>query len=429
MSHVSHLSTSGAPDSASQGAADPDHRGRAPDGRASQRLWDAAARGDIQALRSCLRDGADPNFMTALHFAAVAKRVHAYVFLAAMGIDQSIKHDGYTAWDLGTEKFRKKVKAMQEHPSASEASSPLDSIDDDRSELLDDDVMETEVDELTEVARAELGCSLKKYFELFFSDGSTFWQMYHDARGDKDVFTGPWQEHPVFGNVREKRFNASVEGVPFSPSSSRFEETQHYTMTDAGLVVQMLSTLLDIPCGDSFRVETEFKVSEIAAGICQMVVCTSCRWLKKTTFQGQIESRTIKQSEQSYALWLKLAREHLASSLEREKVGAGTSAGACEGTPAGSASAAGIPATASSAVHLVAQERRRHKSSKQSRVLEKEREREREGREKGARTDAAHSGWGADRVLLAIVTAVLAMVVYRLYVIEAMLASLQVHHK
>eukprot|EP00727_Mastigamoeba_balamuthi_P012391 m51a1_g7775 putative u-box domain-containing protein 37 (602) ;mRNA; r:163235-167430 len=108
----------------------------------SERLWEAASKGDTEAARKCLMKGADPNFptplhqaatrgsveclslllqyganinaRTALHYAVVDKRPEAYLFLVTMGIDQSILNaDGHTALQIASADFLKTIKAMQ----------------------------------------------------------------------------------------------------------------------------------------------------------------------------------------------------------------------------------------------------------------------------------------------------------------------------
>eukprot|EP00727_Mastigamoeba_balamuthi_P011158 m51a1_g6665 putative C-tail anchored protein (569) ;mRNA; r:175898-178095 len=172
-----------------------------------------------------------------------------------------------------------------------------------------------EVSSLTELCKAEFDCSVIKFFKVFFSDASKgFWGVYHNERQDKDVYTGAWQSHPQFGNVRDKRYIVIIKGSPFGPPTSRLEETQRYSLTKTHLVVESVGTTLDIPFGDCFRVELKYNVNQGATPTsCTLSISLGCRWIKRTMLKGKIESITIKQSTESFKRWIELAKAHLAT--------------------------------------------------------------------------------------------------------------------
>jgi hypothetical protein len=148
--------------------------------------------------------------------------------------------------------------------------------------------------------------NVKTFFKIFFSDDSTFTQVYHAARGDKDLVVKKWSNSPQFGNIRDVMFLSPVK-VPLGPSHTRLTETQRYHLTKNRLLMDTISMMLDIPYGDSFRVEGKWDISLTSPDSCKLTVNIGVHFMKKTWFKSKIETQTIKETKESFQQWAGLA--------------------------------------------------------------------------------------------------------------------------
>jgi len=153
--------------------------------------------------------------------------------------------------------------------------------------------------------------SVKIFFKLFCSDESTFTKLYHEHRGDKDLTVKKWSNSPQFGLIRDVLFMSPVK-VPLGPSHTRIHETQRYHLTKNRLLIDTISMMLDIPYGDSFRVEGKWDVTSATPESCKLVVNIGVHFMKKTWFKGKIETQTIKETRESFQQWAALAPSEIA---------------------------------------------------------------------------------------------------------------------
>jgi len=122
---------------------------------------------------------------------------------------------------------------------------------------------------------------------------------------------GNWNPHPQFGNTRELRYMAHLD-QPIGPSSARCYETQRYTLTREKFTTETISLMYDIPYYDYFRIEGRWEVVPgIAPSSCKLTVHVGVHFMKKTWFKSKIESSAIKSSQESFKLWVSLAKEEI----------------------------------------------------------------------------------------------------------------------
>jgi len=149
------------------------------------------------------------------------------------------------------------------------------------------------------------------FFKIFYSDRSPFIKTYHEQRGDKELNVTKWTNSPQFGMIRDIQYFAPVK-IPLGPDRTRVQETQRYHLQRGRLLVETIAMMLDIPYGESFRLEARWDVSSASdPAYCRLVVSLGVHFVKKTWLKGKIESQSIKESKQSFQQWVELAREAL----------------------------------------------------------------------------------------------------------------------
>jgi len=173
--------------------------------------------------------------------------------------------------------------------------------------------------EMASIIDEELPVNVMQFFKYFYSDGS-FVKLYHEQRGDKEISVKEWSPHAQFGSIRELQYRAPLK-QPIGPSSAQCTETQRYHLSKTHLSIESVQVMYDIPYGDYFRVEGKWEVIPGAtANSCRVKVWAGVYFMKKTWWKGKIESGAQKESEDSFAMWMQLARKEISrQSMDREK--------------------------------------------------------------------------------------------------------------
>jgi hypothetical protein len=161
------------------------------------------------------------------------------------------------------------------------------------------------------VLTTTFNCTVKGFYRVFFADESNFTNTYRENRGDKDIVVGKWTTRPQFGNVRDVQFLSPVK-VPLGPSHTRATEIQRYHLSKNRLLIDTVTNFLDIPYGDSFRIEGKWDVVPVTPETCKLVVSIGVHFMKKTWFKSKIESTTIKETKESFQQWANLATTEVA---------------------------------------------------------------------------------------------------------------------
>lgn len=166
-----------------------------------------------------------------------------------------------------------------------------------------------------QVLNTTFNINVKSFFKLFFSDDSTFTQTYRGHRGDKDITVKKWTNSPQFGMIRDVLFMSPVK-VPLGPSHTRATETQRYHLSKNRLLIDTVTMFLDIPYGDSFRIEGKWDVSPASPDSCRLVISIGVHFMKKTWFKSKIESQTIKETKESFQQWATVAQAEITKALK-----------------------------------------------------------------------------------------------------------------
>eukprot|EP01117_Protostelium_nocturnum_P007559 TRINITY_DN2705_c0_g1_i4.p1 TRINITY_DN2705_c0_g1~~TRINITY_DN2705_c0_g1_i4.p1 ORF type:complete len:668 (-),score=251.39 TRINITY_DN2705_c0_g1_i4:246-2222(-) len=165
--------------------------------------------------------------------------------------------------------------------------------------------------DMNQLISASFPISVPKFFKLFFSDeSSSFVQNYHKERGDSETVIKNWSSNSQFGNVRQVQYRAPVK-APIGPNTTRCDETQRYHLTKNRLLVETIGLYHDVPFGDTFRVEGRWEITSDGSSGCNLVASVCLYWIKKTWFKSKIESGTLKETKESFELWVNLAKQQL----------------------------------------------------------------------------------------------------------------------
>jgi hypothetical protein len=97
--------------------------------------------------------------------------------------------------------------------------------------------------------------------------------------------------------------------APLGPKTTINAETQRYSLQKDHLIVETISVLRDIPFGESFRVEGRWNVTTSGKNLCRVILKVGVYFSKRVFLRGTIEEKTIKESAESYKIWLGLAKE------------------------------------------------------------------------------------------------------------------------
>src|SRR3989338_2278628 len=163
----------------------------------------------------------------------------------------------------------------------------------------------------TQVQNLTLDCTVAEFWDVLFSDNALpFVSAYHEKRGDKELVVPKWHvPHPKFGSYREKKFRSPVD-APMAPPSTRSVETQKYSLVADRIQIESTQSVLDVPYGDHFVVETVY--SGTVAGSRRGLASRGGLFFHKSTmFKGKITTQTMKESAESFKLWANLARDAL----------------------------------------------------------------------------------------------------------------------
>ncbi|GMF66329.1 unnamed protein product [Phytophthora lilii] len=142
------------------------------------------------------------------------------------------------------------------------------------------------------------------FFDLFYADNTlSRWQNIHKEAGDSEHVVGKWEDSAEYGGqVREMKYRAKSNS-PLGPSSTMAEQLVHVPFSsqdrdslDADrLVIEHKLTLLEIPYGDCFHVETVYVIEPRTDAIGSPLVAKvyiGIPFSKSTMFKSKIMSAT-----------------------------------------------------------------------------------------------------------------------------------------
>ncbi|CAI5710260.1 unnamed protein product [Hyaloperonospora brassicae] len=142
------------------------------------------------------------------------------------------------------------------------------------------------------------------FFDLFYADGTlSRWQGIYNETGDSEHVVGKWEDSAEYGGqVREMKYRAKSTS-PIGPSSTMAEQvvhvpflaSDHDKMDAKRLMIEHKLTLLEIPYGDCFHVETVYMVeprTDVAGAPLVARVHIGIPFSKNTMFKSKIMSAT-----------------------------------------------------------------------------------------------------------------------------------------
>ncbi|KAG7377232.1 hypothetical protein PHYPSEUDO_011969 [Phytophthora pseudosyringae] len=187
------------------------------------------------------------------------------------------------------------VNRLMENPGASMSATPAKPF-----------LVSTE-EERQVVGEYELHPAIKDamhFFDLFYADNTlSRWQNIHTEAGDTEHIVGKWEDSAEYGGkIREMKYRAKSTS-PLGPSSTMAEQIVHVPFSsqdrdslDADrLVIEHKLTLLDIPYGDCFHVETVYLIEPRTEAIGSPLIAKvyiGIPFSKSTMFKSKIMSAT-----------------------------------------------------------------------------------------------------------------------------------------
>jgi VAD1 Analog of StAR-related lipid transfer domain/GRAM domain len=130
----------------------------------------------------------------------------------------------------------------------------------------------------------------------------------HGKNGNTDLTETPWTRGDGGFMTRQLCFSRAL-GYRIGPKSTRVVETHFYSFTSSGgVLVECSGHNLDVPMGDSFRVETYIEMEPVAGGSSTSVTASvALHFTKSTMLRSKIESGALEQTKVSLTRLLDLA--------------------------------------------------------------------------------------------------------------------------
>ncbi|KAM7274863.1 hypothetical protein ACFE04_016729 [Oxalis oulophora] len=180
--------------------------------------------------------------------------------------------------------------------------------------------------EYTKVAETNFQIKVEEFFDLFFSDASSFKESFHAKCGDGDYKCSSWHPHDELEHVRDVSFQHPLKILFEGPKSGSCKEIQKYRVyRNSHLVVSTSQEITDIPYGDCFRVEGLWDIcrrSDESEDGCILRIYVNVNFIKRTVWKGKIAQSTVDECRQTYAVWVNMAEEMLIEkNLEKQEEG------------------------------------------------------------------------------------------------------------
>lgn len=157
-----------------------------------------------------------------------------------------------------------------------------------------------------EQARRVLQAPVKKVFDMLFAGD---WLLdVNRKNGNTDLTKTPWARGDDGFMTRTFEFSRAL-GYRIGPKATRVVETHRYSFTSAGgAVFETSGHNLDVPLGDSFRVEGYLELSPTSGGSATTIVASvAVHFTKSSMLKSKIESGAIAETKDTYARLLDLA--------------------------------------------------------------------------------------------------------------------------
>ncbi|KAI3919140.1 hypothetical protein MKW98_016693 [Papaver atlanticum] len=164
----------------------------------------------------------------------------------------------------------------------------------------------------TKVAESKFEIQVEEFFNHFFSDAAVdFVESFHKKCGDKDFRCSSWYEHETIGHARDVSFLHPIK-LYLGAKFGQCQEVQKFRVyRNSHLVIETSQEVGDVPYADYFRVQGLWDVKKVgnATNLCLVRVYVNVAFSKKTMWKGKIESNTIDECRDAYAIWMENALE------------------------------------------------------------------------------------------------------------------------
>ncbi|KAI3852821.1 hypothetical protein MKX03_028655 [Papaver bracteatum] len=164
----------------------------------------------------------------------------------------------------------------------------------------------------TKVAESKFEIQVEEFFNHFFSDAAVgFVESFHKKCGDKDFRCSSWYEHETIGHARDVSFLHPIK-LYLGAKFGQCQEVQKFRVyRNSHLVIETSQEVGDVPYADYFRVQGLWDVKKVRneTNLCLVRVYVNVAFSKKTMWKGKIESNTIDECRDAYAIWMENALE------------------------------------------------------------------------------------------------------------------------
>ncbi|XP_026420659.1 protein VASCULAR ASSOCIATED DEATH 1, chloroplastic-like [Papaver somniferum] len=156
----------------------------------------------------------------------------------------------------------------------------------------------------TKVAESKFEIQVEEFFNHFFSDVAVdFVESFHKRCGDKDFRCSSWYEHEPIGHARDVSFLHPIK-LYLGAKFGQCQEVQKFRVyRNSHLVIE---TSQEVGDADYFRVQGLWDVKRVGSetNLCLVRVYVNVAFSKKTMWKGKIESNTIDECRDAYAIWM-----------------------------------------------------------------------------------------------------------------------------
>jgi len=165
--------------------------------------------------------------------------------------------------------------------------------------------------ERSECGRGPVPASTKDLFRKIFLSPS-FWKDVLQRIGERDVNIASWSRGPSDYMERTVTFVHPLK-IVMGPKQTNCEVVNRYSYTSQnGVVFEAEQHNLDVPYGNSFRVQTFYEINPLTSGSSEVIISVAVRWLQVPVgmIRRKIESGTIEGTTATVELFLEACRKH-----------------------------------------------------------------------------------------------------------------------
>eukprot|EP00796_Vickermania_ingenoplastis_P001530 gene1530-915_t len=190
------------------------------------------------------------------------------------------------------------------------------------------------------------GVTVSRLWDAVFADGSTFLQLYHDKRNERDLKVGSWIMAPDKGSGYRFVSLTTIVEVPSAGTPTPLNEAHRfcYVRTGSGLklVYHISSQTPDVPFGSSFRTEALcFITADSDTADCSIAFWGKCRGMsfQYRPIQYIAEPRAIREMTAAYKVMVEMILEEVSGTKVEIAVPAAEAPAAAESGGGGGAPA------------------------------------------------------------------------------------------